>query len=293
MLDESVERVQREQLLRAVKPCDPEIHVGVTAHSRIRQNEPVSPNNDRRGRCTASGMRNLAFLLTSFLVACTVTQSQDLETSGMAVSIVVSADGTGGSNVSAKLSTDANALNSIELDSGDLLVVTVGTQSEDMSKQDLLGDISYQASFNGLDATGTSYDIALNRRSGFVSAPASIVTMPTQFNITAPSSSATFSRANDAITVTYDTTATGDPMTWSVSSGSCSSGPSGTVAGDSGSFTIAKNALIPSDAQQKNMTCDVTITLKRTRTGTVDSHYGYGGNITATQQRSVTFTSTP
>jgi hypothetical protein len=51
--------------------------------------------------------------------------------------------------------------------------------------------------------------------------------------------------------------------------------------------------LVPSDAGEKNATCQVTITLQRTRTGTIDSHYGYGGTINAAQTRSVTFTSTP
>jgi len=211
----------------------------------------------------------------------------------MSASIVVSADGTGVSTVSARLSTDANALNSIQLDSGDIFATTVGTQSQDMTMVDLLGDITYQATFNGADASGASYDVALNRRPGFVSAPSSIVTMPQPYNMTAPTSTGTFSRANEDVTVTYDTSGTQDPMTWSVTDGSCASAPSGTVANDSGSFTIAKGSLVSTEANQKTTTCQVTITLKRTRTGTIDSHFGYGGNITATQGRSVTFTSTP
>jgi hypothetical protein len=211
----------------------------------------------------------------------------------MAASITVSADGSGVSSVSARLSTDANALNSIQLDSGDLFLATAGTQSQDMSMVDILDDITYQASFNGQDSAGTAYNIALNRRSGFVSAPSSTVTMPSPYNITAPTATATFSRANDDIPVTYDSSGTGDPMTWNISSGSCASNPSGSVSNDSGSFTITKGALVTNDAAEKTATCQVTITLQRTRTGTIDSHYGYGGTINAAQTRSVTFTSTP
>ena len=82
-------------------------------------------------------------------------------------------------------------------------------------------------------------------------------------------------------------------MTWNISSGSCASNPSGSVSNDSGSFTITKGALVTNDAAEKTATCQVTITLQRTRTGTIDSHYGYGGTINAAQTRSVTFTSTP
>jgi hypothetical protein len=239
-------------------------------------------------------MRHSSLLLTAlFALGCSVTQSEDLETSGMGASITVSADGSGVSSVSARLSTDANALNSIQLDSGDIFLATAGTQSEDMSMLDVLDDISYQASFSGQDSAGTTYNVALNRRSGFVSAPSSTVTMPAPYNITTPTSSATFSRQSDDVTVTYDSSGTGDPVTWNISSTTCSSSPSGSVANDSGSFTIAKGSLVTTDAQEKNLTCQVTITLQRTRTGTIDSHYGYGGTINATQERSVTFTSTP
>ncbi len=239
-------------------------------------------------------MRHTSLLLTTLLaLGCSVTQSEDLETSGMAASITVSADGSGVSLVSARLSTDANALNSIQLDSGDIFLASAGSQSQDMSMLDVLDEITYHASFSGQDGAGTMYNVALNRRSGFMSAPSSTVTMPAPYTITAPTASATFSRASDDITVTYSSSGSGDPVTWNISSTSCSSSPSGSVANDSGSLTITKGSLVTTDAQEKNVTCQVTITLQRTRTGTIDSHYGYGGTINAAQQRSVTFTSTP
>jgi hypothetical protein len=210
----------------------------------------------------------------------------------MGATITVSADGSGASTVTTRLSTDADALNSIQLDSGDILMTTVGTQSQDMSMTDILGDITYSATFNGADQSGASYDIALNRKVGFVSAPSSVVTMPSPFDITGPTSTAMISRADD-VTVTYDMSGTSDPMSWSVSSGTCVSSPSGAVSNDSGSFTISSSALAPTAANEQTAICQVTITLKRTRLGSIDTHYGYGGTITAVQERSVTFTSMP
>jgi hypothetical protein len=235
-------------------------------------------------------MHRLA-LFTAVLVGCSVTQSEDLETSGMAATITVSADGSGTSTVTTRLSTDANALNSIQLDSGDILSATADTQSEDMSVTNVLGDITYNATFSGGGQGGTPYIIALNRRAGFISAPSSLVSMPQPFDITEPSSSSTISRSDD-VTVTYDMSGTSDAMSWSVTSGACASAASGSLSSDSGSFTISKGALAPTEANEQTATCQVTITLERTRSGTIDPHYGYGGTITAAQTRSITFTST-
>jgi hypothetical protein len=238
-------------------------------------------------------MRRFSCLLTALgtLAGCSVTQSADLATSGMAASITVTADDSGTANVTTRLSTDANSLDSIQLSAGDTLVASAGSQSQSMSYIDVLDDLVYSATFQGAGADGTAFNVALNR-SRYVSAPSSTVTLPKPFNVTAPASTATFSRTKDDITVTYDTTGTSDPMTWSVSS-ECSNGGSGTVANDAGTFVIAKGSLVAQDPKTQAMTCQLSITLKRTRTGSVDRAYGYGGTITAAQQRTVNFNSAP
>jgi len=169
--------------------------------------------------------------------------------------------------------------------------VTAGGQSQTMSQTNFLGTVSYEANFTGLDANGTQYTIALNRTSD-VSAPSSTCVMPSPFNITAPTANGTFSRANADIMVTYDTTGTMDQMTWSAG-GDCVRGEvGGSVAPDSGSFTVAKGSLVPINPPVST-TCQAHITLTRSRPGQLDSHYGSGGSITAQQVRTVTFNSAP
>jgi len=223
--------------------------------------------------------------------ACTSVQSADIKTAGISAIMLVSADGTGQTQVTAELHVDSNSTDFVTLSSGDTLMATAGGQSRTMSESNFVGAVSYETTFSGLDANGTAYTIALNRTSD-VSAPSSTCALPDPFNITAPTASGTFSRANDTITVTYDTAGTMDQMAWSAG-GDCVQGEvGGTVSPDSGSFTVAKGSLVPT-SPPPSMTCQAHITLTRSRPGQLDSHFGSGGSITAQQVRTVTFNSTP
>jgi len=223
--------------------------------------------------------------------ACTDLQSSDLKTAGMSATMSVTGDGTGATSVTAQFNVDNNGTDFVNLSSGDSAAATAGSQTRPMSESNALGDISYQASFTGLDAAGTEYIIALNRTSD-VSAPSSTVTMPSPFNITAPTSSSTFSRATGDIVVTYDTPGSSDSMSWTVS-GTCVNGASGVVSGDTGMFTIAHGNLVLPGGGASSGTCQATVTLTRSRSGTIDPHYGSGGSIIAQHVRSVEFNSTP
>jgi hypothetical protein len=224
--------------------------------------------------------------------ACTSVQSSDIKTAAMSAIMRVSADGTGQTQATAELHVDNNITDFVSLSSGDTLVASVSMQSETMSQANFAGGVSYAANFAGLDGDGTMYTIALNR-SNDVSAPSSACILPKPFNITAPTASGTFSRSNDDIVVTYDTMGTEDQMTWSAG-GDCIQGMvDGTVAADSGSYTIAKGLLVPTGSSVPTMTCEAHITLTRSRPRQLDSHFGSGGSITAQQVRTVTFNSTP
>jgi hypothetical protein len=239
-------------------------------------------------------LSHIAFL-SSILTAsaCTAIDSQNLKTAGMQANIYVVADGTGSSKASAQLNVGNNITDFVRLAPGDKFVASAGGQSQDMSQIELLGTVSYESTFSGLDSGGTMYTIALQRTTD-VSAPASTCTMPNQFSISAPTSSDGFSRSLQDIVVTYSSSGTTDSMTWSAG-GDCVRGMvGGTVSNDSGTFTIAKGSLVPiNPPPQTPTTCQAHITLTRSRTGQLDSHYGSGGRITAQQVRTVNFSSTP
>jgi hypothetical protein len=238
-------------------------------------------------------MRNIisCILLVSAAAACTDLQSADLKTAGMSTTMSVTADGTGQTTVSAQFNVDSNPTDFVNLSSGDSASAQAGGQTHAMSESNALGDISYQTTFSGEDGDGTVYTVAL-QRSTDVSAPASTVTLPAPFTITSPTSNSAFSRATSDVVVTYGSAGSQDSMTWSIS-GSCINGTSGTASGDTGSFTIARGSLVLPPGGQASGTCQVTLSMTRSRSGQVDPHYGSGGSIVAYQSRSVTFNSTP
>jgi hypothetical protein len=220
--------------------------------------------------------------------ACTSVKSTDLETSGMAAYIAVTADGQGNAYASAELTVDKNATDFVDLSPGDSFVATAGGTSQTMARSDLLGILSYNTNFSGKGAPGTAYTVALNRAAPDVSAPSSTCSIPQSFDLAAPVAGAALSRGSDVV-VTYSNPGQSDPMTYQLS-GTCVSNAGGTVPADSGSFTIAKGTLVASGSLSS---CDVTLTVSRTRTGQLDPAYGYGGNISCAQTRTLTFTSTP
>jgi hypothetical protein len=224
--------------------------------------------------------------------ACTSIQSSNIKTAGMSATMRVVADGGGSTKVTTQLNVDSNGTDFVDLSGGDTLTASAAAQSQTMSRTSLLGTVSYEATFSGDDAEGTRFTIALTRPND-VSAPSSTCVMPKPFNITMPTANGVFSRGNSDIAVVYDGSGTQDPMTWTANGNCVVNGPvTGQVSGDPGSFTIAKGALNP-NGSQSSLTCPVQITLTRTRTGQLDSHFGSGGSISAQQVRTLTFSSMP
>lgn len=229
------------------------------------------------------------FAAAAAVLGCTDLQSSKLQTSGMTASLSVTANGAGSTTASAELNVDTNLTDFVELTPGDTLSATTGSQTEAMSESKLLGIVDYTASFTGADKEGTAYTIALKRAEPNKSAPSSTCTIPAPFDITAPTASASASRAADLV-VTYGPSGLKDPVTYSLRGDCIDSTTGGTVDSDSGMVTIAKNTI----KQPMNATanCQVTLTITRSRAGTLDSAYG-GGSIQGRQVREVTFTSTP
>jgi hypothetical protein len=244
---------------------------------------------------TRSFLAGMTLCLPLASAACTDLQSADLKTAGMSAYMTVSADGSGQTQVSTKLYVDNNGTDYVTLSSGDTLVASVAGQSQTMSQSNVLGIVTYAASFSGQDVSGAAYTVALRRTAaGDVSAPNSACSLPVAYTIATPAAGSTFSRANDAITVNYGQGSAGDAVNYSLS-GSCITEPSNaTVSGDPGTFTLARGSILGLQGQAPSQTsCQVALTITRTRGGTLDPAYGSGGQISCVQTRSVTFTSTP
>ena len=225
-------------------------------------------------------------------VACTKVESSSIKTAGMSAHINVTADGSGKATASATLNVDGNVTDYVDLSAGDAFSATAGGKTQSMDRNNVLNVISYTTDFTGgLDAENTAYTIAFTRASD-TSAPSSTCAMPKPYAIKTPASGATLSRTKDDLVVTWDVVGS-DPMTYDVS-GPCIQGiVQQSIASDTGTLTIAKGTLVPSDPSHANDTCQATIALRRTRNGTLDPAYGHGGAIFAQQTRSLTISSTP
>jgi hypothetical protein len=232
-------------------------------------------------------MNRLALLAVALAPACTATDSDSILVSGMYASIRAQADGTGSTDVAATLYLGPPSdLVFIEMHGGDRLIAHAGAETKVMAEQTILNVVSHHASFAG-DADGARYEVEF-QRSFNPGAPRSIVTLPAKFAVDAI---ATTSRAAPLI-LAWSPSGGTDPMRWSAS-GTCIESAGGPIAGgDPGSVTLPSNTLRKQMGTQIADSCQVTVTVSRTREGSLDLNYGKGGDIVGVQVRSQTFTST-
>jgi hypothetical protein len=213
------------------------------------------------------------------------TSSSNIRTKGIAATISVTAGGSS-SEVEAILRVGGDESNTyVILENGDKMVADVAGDKKDMQAQ---SEGVYQASY-GTNAAETEFKVMLEREEDD-DALGNVVKLPPPFTIGAlPTNSP--SRANEDVTVTWDASTSGDDMTMRVK-GSCIFDEDFDIPGDSGSFVIAKGKL-ESTGGSNPETCDLEVTMWRTRKGTVDSALDNESTIKATQKRTAKFTSAP
>lgn len=216
------------------------------------------------------------------LVACTEdVNSNDIKTHGMYAGIRAVAHGDGTADVTVDLRVGGNSGTVVDLVAGDQLVATSNGTSTVLAHK---GN-DYQARIPSV-VGGTEIQVAFERGQDDVSAPNSLVVLPEDYNITAPTADASVSRATE-VAVSWSPTSS-DGMSWDVD-GDCIFADSGNLSGGASSVAVK---LDPTTTDQNN-SCTVTFCLNRTRAGQVDSAFGEGGKFEAVQRRCVKFTSTP
>jgi hypothetical protein len=235
-------------------------------------------------------MHKLYIVVALLGSGCSKSDSADILTSGMYASIAARADGTGQTQVSTELFIgNPLDLNFIQLTANDQLFVRHGTSDLVPMKEELLNIVSYTASFP-TDAEGEQFEVVFQRTVD-AGAPSSIVTLPAPFTLTAPT---TGSRAA-ALTVTWAPSGKPDPITVTVD-GSCLQSANIPVTGDPGTVTIAAGTLqkkVPAQNETVPDSCQATIHVQRSLKGTVDPHFGKGGDAAGTQNRTSMFTTSP
>jgi hypothetical protein len=225
------------------------------------------------------------------LLACENVDSEDVMTDGIYADINAFATGDGNTTVRAALRVGGGASNTfLEMVGDDQLLASMGEGDPvEMGEKSFLGSRWYTAEFDA-DAEDTEFNVAFERTVD-EPAPESKMTMVAPFELTAPASSAEYSRATDDIEITWDASGSSDDMIVNID-GDCVQLYHEDLSGDTGSFTVVAGTLDPAQ-DQDDETCSVTIELIRHRDGNLDPAYGEGGVIYARQIRTIQVSSAP
>jgi hypothetical protein len=229
--------------------------------------------------------RSTLFLLPVALFACTESvESTDVRTSGIYPEFRVVADGSGNSQVSARLKVGGNDSNTfLDLRDADRLEVSVG---EDTRRLDETSAQRYTASFP-IDAAGTEFVFTFIRGADDAGAPRSIVTLPEPFELQMSTTEA--SRAADGVAFNWDPPSSGS-LRWDME-GDCVWDEGGATP-DDGSHNLDREQ-VRARANDEAKSCTVDLTVDRSLSGSVDPAFTEGGESTAYQSRTRSFTSIP
>jgi hypothetical protein len=231
-------------------------------------------------------MKKLA-LLALALSACTAVDSDNILTSGMYADLGAQARGDGTTTVTATLYLGSPSnLDFIDLTADDELRASIGDSEKVMSETNILNAVGYDATFQ-TDAEDDTFVIDF-QRSVDQGAPESVVTLPAQFELEPAAQSVPRAQA---LTLAW-APASDDLMRWNAT-GECIEPAGATINNDTGTDAITANTFRKREGATVADSCLVTLTMRRSRVGSVDTHFGEGGTAFGEQIRTLTFTSTP
>lgn len=226
----------------------------------------------------------LPFLILPVLVACESVESTDVLTSGIWAGYTVTSTGSGSTLTEASLKVGGDTSNTfVNLEEDDTLTVTAGGETKTLVEKNL-GDIYwYDANFD-TEAADTEFVFAFTRTVDD-GAPASTVTLPGPFDITAPTTAFIVKRGVDALVVEWTPSATNDSMIVNVN-GDCIEPVEEALSSDPGTYTFAAERIVTKEDKESE-SCEGSVSITRRRTGTLDAAFEEGGRIVAEQNRSV------
>ncbi len=221
---------------------------------------------------------------------CQKVASSSVKTSGIYADLSVTASGTGAAEVRAALRVGGPLSNTfLDLDAGDSLSAAVNGSTYPLARTAaILSAVSYIASVP-VETPGTVFVIAFSRASE-VSAPASSITLPAAFTISAPVASSSASRAAN-LDIKWNAAAQGDLIDLRIT-GPCVTPLTKLSQTDSGQITVTTADLKALNGKETS-SCEITVELSRKKAGIVDPAFGSGGTAFGIQKRSVKLTSTP
>jgi len=245
---------------------------------------------------TSKLLWTLPLLLSS--IACEQVDSSAIRTQGIYADFTAISHGEGNVALQANLRVGGSLSNTfIDLVDGDRLEAQHGLDQREMRREvSLFGAIDYHARFD--DDGDRTFRIAFMRDTHDAeeaaclgdSAPDSTVVLPPPFEVQLDLPDGTrASRRNDDLVVTWTPSAS-DTMYVSLE-GDCIQDWNKKTR-DDGELRIDSGSL-RRDQNSSGDTCEVTVSLVRSREGRVDAAFGEGGHFLGKQVRSAQYFSTP
>ncbi|MBI5497934.1 MAG: hypothetical protein HY904_23225 [Deltaproteobacteria bacterium] len=224
--------------------------------------------------------------------ACTTEVSDDIATRDMDAKIVVTHKGGATADVSVTLRKADTAATFIDLANSDKLEATHSAETHELTRTSLLGFITYATTFSAQPADAAAFVVSFTRTGSFPSAPSSSAELPVPFTLGAINDHGAqgLSRAAEDLVLTWTSDISADTLELLVA-GTCFDNYTRTLDPQTLGTTVTRGTLRKASGDQTE-TCDATVTLTRSRPGTLDPAFG-GGSVRAEQVRAATFKSAP
>lgn len=234
---------------------------------------------------TRHGIRAIGCGIAAAALAagCKTTSSTDLRTGGISADIRVSATSASAADVSVQMSpgNGFDPLNVVELTGGDALYAESSGLRRQLAGG---GTFKYAASFPS-GAAETQFRVILDRaRADDIDATENLGALPMPFDLS-PLSIVNMPRSQPEM-VTWSPSGTADRMTVEFQ-GSCVEDRSFAIDGDPGTYAFTL------EGETYPSSCQVTMTLRRSRAGVVDPNLNPGSSFLLEQVRTASFTSSP
>jgi hypothetical protein len=228
----------------------------------------------------------LAVMLASALAGCgATTSSTNIRTAGLVALVDITAERPDQTVVSADMVVGGRNSNThVVLEGGDQLVASCQGEQREMSS---VGNGSYAARFA---RSAGEFVVALMRGQD-AAAPRSVGSLPLPFEITSAFGDNPYSRANDALTITWAPGGTDAEVSIELE-GDCIHSAELQPGGDLGTYSIEPGKITAWKSQEKE-SCNVAVRVVQTRHGQADPALGADSSVVLRQIRATRFVSAP
>ncbi len=236
------------------------------------------------------------FLILSSLVliACNPdsTDSTNVNTDSIYADMSLTASTAGRTRINVELNVEEKNGTNIELSSGERLEASSGSESVTLAQDTDFDDIDYEGSLN-TSSSDDPYNITLVRENG-LSIDGSTVNMPDEFTVSSPSEDEVYD-SNQSLPLRWTPERSGEMIELETST-NCTTDTGSTsttleifelVDDGSEDWLLSNLTAADGDNIDRAIDCVIDVMLVRRATGTLDTRFESGGQITATQSRKI------